>query len=188
MCFSATSCGSGNHRYDGVCDKDGCDLNSCRMGNESLYGKGDIIDTSEKKTVVTKFITVDGTDSGRLSAIERVYVQDVRVIQNSKTDINGVDTTNKITDGYCKQQKAAFGDTDFFEALGGLSTMSDSFDRGMVLVMSICVDYAAEMRWLDALRGICAAKSDVPANLKAESPGSSVSFSNIKFGALGPTY
>ena len=171
------------------------------MGNETFYGKGDIVDTSSKFTVVTKFITADGTNSGALSAIERVYVQNGKVIQNSKTDIKGIDTTNKITDGFCKQQKTAFGDTDSFESRGGLKTMGDSFSRGMVLVMSIWDDYAAEMRWLDApypadanknkpgvVRGTCAADSGVPATVQANTPGASVEFSNIRFGALGSTY
>ena len=171
------------------------------MGNDSFYGKGDIVDTSSSITVVTKFITSDGTDSGALSAIERVYVQNGKVIQNSKTDVSGIDTTNKITDGYCKQQKTAFGDTDSFESRGGLAAMGGAFERGMVLVMSIWVDYAAEMRWLDApypadadktkpgvVRGTCAADSGVPSDVISNSPGSSVKFSNIKFGALGSTY
>ena len=171
------------------------------MGNESFYGKGDIVDTSKPFTVVTKFITADGTDSGALSAIERVYVQGGKVIQNSKTDIKGIDTTNKITDGFCKQQKSAFGDTDSFQSRGGLGAMGDAFERGMVLVMSVWVDYAAEMRWLDApypadankskpgvARGTCAASSGVPADVISQSPGSSVKYSNIKFGALGSTY
>ena len=79
--------------------------------------------------------------------------------------------------------------------------MGDAFERGMVLVMSVWVDYAAEMRWLDApypataskskpgvVRGTCAADSGVPADVISSSPGSSVKFSNIKFGALGSTY
>jgi cellulose 1,4-beta-cellobiosidase len=171
------------------------------MGNDSFYGKGDIVDTSKSFTVVTKFITADGTDSGALSAIERVYVQNGKVIQNSKTDIKGIDTTNKISDGYCKQQKSVFGDTDSFESRGGLAKMGGAFERGMVLVMSIWVDYAAEMRWLDApypadaskskpgvVRGTCAADSGVPSSVISNSPGASVKFSNIKFGALGSTY
>ena len=137
MCTGDKQCGAGNDRYDGTCDKDGCDFNSYRMGNHSFYGKGDIVDTSSKFTVVTKFITSDGTDTGALSAIERVYVQGGKVIKNSKTDIAGIDDTNKITDGYCKQQKKAFGDTDSFEARGGLKTMGDAFEKGSCPNLSI---------------------------------------------------
>lgn len=34
------------------------------MGNHSFYGPGKIVDTASKFTVVTQFITADGTDSG----------------------------------------------------------------------------------------------------------------------------
>ena len=201
MCTGDTACGVGDARNDGVCDKDGCDFNSYRMGNESFYGPGKIVDTNKKMTVVTKFITDDGTDTGTLSAIRRQYVQDGKVIRNSVTDIAGIDDTRKITDAYCKQQKTAFGDTDSFESRGGLSAMGQAFERGMVLVMSVWVDYAAGMRWLDApyladkgkskpgvARGTCAADSGVPADVIGSTPGASVTFSNIKFGALGSTY
>ena len=99
MCTGNSSCGVGNDRYDGVCDKDGCDFNSYRMGNHSFYGKGDIVDTSSKFTVVTKFMTDDGTDTGTLKAIRRVYVQNGKVIHNSQTDIKGVDTVSRPSSG-----------------------------------------------------------------------------------------
>ncbi|TFK31027.1 glycoside hydrolase, partial [Crucibulum laeve] len=44
---SGTSCGT-NGRYDTVCDPDGCDFNSYRMGDTSFYGKGLTVDTSKK--------------------------------------------------------------------------------------------------------------------------------------------
>jgi cellulose 1,4-beta-cellobiosidase len=43
-------------RYAGVCDADGCDFNSYRMGVKDFYGKGKTVDTSKKFTVVTQFI------------------------------------------------------------------------------------------------------------------------------------
>ncbi|KAK5114254.1 hypothetical protein LTR85_010319 [Meristemomyces frigidus] len=200
MCTDNTTCGAGDDRYNGVCDKDGCDFNSYRMGNTSFYGAGKIVDTSSKFTVVTQFITDDGTDTGTLTEIKRIYVQDGVVIQNSKSDISGVDG-NSITDTFCKAQKTAFGDTDSFETRGGLAAMGEAFGRGMVLVMSIWDDYAAEMRWLDApypatastskagvVRGTCGADSGVPATVEADSPGASVTYSDIKVGAIGSTY
>ncbi|KAK4543397.1 hypothetical protein LTR36_005540 [Oleoguttula mirabilis] len=200
MCSSNTTCGVGDDRYDGVCDKDGCDFNSYRMGNTSFYGAGKIVDTTSKFTVVTQFITSDGTDTGDLTEIKRIYVQDGVVIQNSKSDIADV-SGNSITDTFCKAQKTAFGDTDSFETRGGLAAMGDAFERGMVLVMSIWDDYAAEMRWLDApypataattkagvVRGTCGADSGVPATVEADTPGASVTYSDIKVGAIGSTY
>jgi len=202
MCTTDEECGAGDgNRNAGTCDKDGCDFNSYRMGNESFYGEGQIVDTASKFTVVTKFITADGTDTGKLSSIQRLYIQDGKVIQNSVSDIAGVDATNEITDKFCEQQKTAFGDVDSFLSRGGLESMGDDFDTGMVLVMSIWDDYAAQMLWLDApyppdaaltepgvVRGTCPADSGVPSEVEAQSPGSSVTFSNIKFGALGSTY
>jgi cellulose 1,4-beta-cellobiosidase len=35
-------------------------------------------------TVVTQFITTDGTDNGDLKEVKRFYVQNGRVIENSK--------------------------------------------------------------------------------------------------------
>jgi len=170
------------------------------MGNTSFYGAGKTVDTKSKFTVVTQFITSDGTAAGDLVEIRRVYKQNGVVIQNSKSDIAGVDG-NSITPGFCKAQKTAFGDTDSFTARGGLKAMGDAFGRGMVLVMSIWDDYAAEMRWLDApypptkaatapgvARGTCAADSGVPATVEANTPGASVQFSNIKVGAIKSTF
>ena len=53
-------------RYDGVCDKDGCDYNHWRQGDREYFGVGSNfkVDSSKKMTVVTQFITYDGTDTG----------------------------------------------------------------------------------------------------------------------------
>jgi cellulose 1,4-beta-cellobiosidase len=200
-CSSPTECGDGDNRYSGVCDKDGCDFNSYRQGNTSFYGPGKIVNSNSKFTVVTKFITKDGTDTGPLKSIQRLYVQNGKVIQNSVSDIKGIPATNEITKGYCKKQKKVFGDTDSFDDHGGLKTMGDAFDDGMVLVLSIWDDYTAQMLWLDApypatadpskpgvSRGTCAADSGAPGTVESQYPNSQVIFSNIKFGALGSTY
>ncbi|KAF9518223.1 glycoside hydrolase family 7 protein [Hydnum rufescens UP504] len=166
---------SGSGLYGGVCDKDGCDFNSYRMGNTTFYGRGLAVDTSSKFTVVTQFITVDNTSTGALSEIRRLYVQ------------NG--------------KKAAFGDTNSFESKGGLTGMGTAFSKGMVLVMSLWDDYAENMLWLDSdypatksvttpgvARGTCSPSSGLPASVEANSPGSSVTYSNIKFGDIGTTF
>jgi len=44
---SGTQCGDGTQRYDGVCDKDGCDFNSWRMGNHTFIGPGMLVDTTK---------------------------------------------------------------------------------------------------------------------------------------------
>ena len=64
---SGTACGDGDNRYSGICDKDGCDFNSWRMGDQTFLGIGKTVDTSSKFTVVTQFYTSDNSTSGALS-------------------------------------------------------------------------------------------------------------------------
>lgn len=88
---------------------------------------------------MTQFVTADGTDTGALQSIRRFYVQDGTVIPNSETVVEGVDPTNEITDDFCAQQKAAFGDNNHFKTIGGLPAMGKSLEK-MVLVLSIWDD------------------------------------------------
>lgn len=198
---SGTECGddSAGQRYNGVCDKDGCDFNSYRMGNTSFYGPSMIVDTSKTITVVTQFITSDGTASGTLSQIKRFYVQNGKVIPNSMSNIAGIDAVNAISDNFCTQQKTAFGDTNSFAAKGGLTAMGQSMDRGQVLVLSIWDDHAVNMLWLDstypttstkpgAARGTCPTTSGQPTDVESNYPNSSVTYSNIKIGPIGSTF
>ncbi|KIM21094.1 carbohydrate-binding module family 1 protein [Serendipita vermifera MAFF 305830] len=194
-------CGDGDNRYGGVCDKDGCDFNSFRMGEKEFYGPGMTLDTTKKMTVITQFVTADGTDTGALTEIRRVYVQDGKVIQNSKTNIPGMDPYDSITADFCAAQKTVFDNTDVFTNSGGFSAIDKSFTEGVVLVLSIWDDHEANLLWLDSnmpaegdasvpgvARGTCPTDSGVPAELEAASPNSSVTFSNIKFGPIGSTY
>ncbi|KAI0085767.1 cellulase [Irpex rosettiformis] len=198
---SGTDCGDDTERYSGVCDKDGCDFNSFRMGDKSFLGKGMTVDTSRKFTVVTQFITTDGTANGDLHEIRRLYVQDGKVIQNSAVSIPGIDSVNSITDNFCAQQKTVFGDTNYFATLGGLKKMGDALKAGMVLAMSVWDDHAASMQWLDSnypadgdatnpgvARGTCSADSGLPTNVESQAASASVSFSNIKWGDLNSTF
>ncbi|KAL2290978.1 hypothetical protein FJTKL_14880 [Diaporthe vaccinii] len=197
-CESAVDCGAGDNRYAGVCDKDGCDFNSFRMGDETFYGTGLTVDTSKPITVVTQFITDDGTDAGTLSDIKRFYVQDGKTIPNSLSSIAGVDAANSITDGFCEQQKTAFGDNNYFKTKGGLAKMGESL-KAMVLVLSIWDDHAVSMNWLDSsyptdktglgvARGTCDPAAGLPETVEAAHPDASVVYSNIKFGTLNSTF
>ncbi|GLB38003.1 putative glycosyl hydrolase 7 (cellulase C) family protein [Lyophyllum shimeji] len=194
---SGTSCGGTNNRYGSECDPDGCDFNSYRMGDTTFYGKGLTVDTSQKFTVVTQFIASGGT----LSEIRRLYVQNGKVIQNSKVNIPGMTAYDSITSAFCSAQKTAFGDTDSFGNKGGMSNMSKAMANGMVLVMSVWDDHAANMLWLDSSypttadpskpgvkRGTCATTSGVPTDVESQAPNSSVTYSNVRFGDIGSTY
>ena len=198
---SGTQCGDGDNRYGGICDKDGCDFNSWRMGDQTFLGVGKTVDTSQKFTVVTQFLTSNNQTSGTLSEIRRLYVQNGRVIANSRTNIASLSNHDSITDEFCNAQKTAFGDNNSFERLGGLNVMGQSFDKGMVLVMSLWDDHEAKMLWLDSdypldksastpgvSRGPCSTSSGDPRDVEANSPGATVIYSNIKYGPIGSTY
>lgn len=187
-------------RYAGTCDPDGCDFNPYRMGNESFFGPGKTVDSSSKMTVVTQFITSDGTATGTLQEIKRIYVQNGNVIANSASDVSGV-TGNSITSDFCTAQKTAFGDQDIFSKHGGLSGMGDALAQGMVLVMSLWDDHYSDMLWLDSTyptnatatdpgvaRGTCSTDSGEPSTVESESASAKVIFSNIKVGPIGSTY
>ena len=197
-----TQCGDGDNRYGGICDKDGCDFNSWRMGDRNFLGVGKTVDTSKKITVVTQFLTSNNQTSGTLTEIRRLYVQNGRVIANSKTNVPGMATYDSISDQYCKEAKVAFGDNDSFGRLGGMRAMGQAFARnGMVLVMSIWDDHEARMLWLDSeypldkdpnapgiSRGPCPRDSGDPKVVEAQHPDATVVFSNIKYGPIGSTY
>ncbi|KAF8590253.1 glycoside hydrolase family 7 protein [Ramaria rubella] len=197
---TGTACGGTANRYGSVCDPDGCDFNSYRLGDKTFYGKGMTVDTSSKFTVVTQFLTADNTTTGALSEIRRLYVQNGKVIQNTAITVNG-NSYDSITTQFCADEKAAFGDTTSFQTQGGLANMGKAFAQGMVLVMSVWDDHAANMLWLDSdyptsssptapgvARGTCATTSGSPPDVESESPNASVIYSNIKFGDIGSTY
>ncbi|TEY46765.1 hypothetical protein BOTCAL_0314g00020 [Botryotinia calthae] len=198
---SQTSCtGDDCASNTGFCDGDGCDFNPYRMGNTTFYGSGMTIDTSKPFSVVTQFITDDGTETGTLTEIKRFYVQDDVVFEQPSSDISGV-SGNSITDDFCAAQKTAFGDTDYFTQKGGMAAMGKKMADGMVLVLSIWDDYNVNMLWLDSdypttkdastpgvSRGSCATDSGVPATVEAASGSAYVTFSSIKYGPIGSTF
>jgi len=199
-----TACGdnSSGERYKGVCDKDGCDWNPYRMGNKTFFGEGSNfeVDSTKKMTVVTQFITTDGSDDGDLKEIRRFYVQDGKVYKTPETTIPGVGSFDSVTDEFCAAQKTYFNDTNSFKTCGGLKSVGEALDRGMVLVMSLWDDHAADMLWLDSnyptsapasqpgiSRGPCSTSSGKPSDVESEHPDATVKYSNIRFGEIGST-
>merc|ERR1719394_2431121 len=103
-----------------------------------------------------------------------------------------------ITDATCAAEKSSFKEDNTFKSHGGMKAMNDAFERGMVLVMSIWDDNAANMLWLDSVypeaatgagaeRGPCATDSGKPEDVEQEFADSFVAFMNIKFGEIGST-
>merc|ERR1712176_1312744 len=148
-----TDCGDNDkgERYDGVCDKDGCDINPYRMGNRMFFGRGSEFEVNTLKpiTVVTQFLTTDGTDDGELSEMRRFYVQDGKVVHSPKSTILGRNDTDSITDKFCHAKKSLFGDVNDYAKKGGSEAMGDSLDRGHVMAVSLCDDVEVNMLVLD---------------------------------------
>ncbi|KAG0149340.1 hypothetical protein CROQUDRAFT_89151 [Cronartium quercuum f. sp. fusiforme G11] len=175
-----------------LCDGSGCDFASYRLGAHDFYGPHKTIDTTKKFSVVTQFITHDGTSSGSLVEIRRLYVQNGRVIQNSKTKLGSLKPFDSITKEFCKATRAFFNETNVFQEDGGMARMGAALERGMVLTFSLWDDHSDQpMLWLDGQpdnRGTCTAQGSNVTKTEEENPGTSVKFSNIRVGDLNTTF
>ena len=189
-------------RHTGVCDKDGCDFNPYRLGDKTFFGPGAnfTIDTTNKFTVVTQFVTSDGTANGDLTDVRRIWVQNGKVIQSNAVTVGGKQY-NSITDDFCNAQKEEFQDPNDYEKRGGHKSLGQALDKGMVLALSLWDDHAVNMLWLDSnyppnkpattpgvARGTCSINSGKPADVEKEHPDAYVIYSNIKIGEIGSTY
>jgi hypothetical protein len=161
-------------------------------------GVGFAVDTTQPFTVVTQFITSDGTDAGALVEIRRSFVQNGAHIPSPRAQNVPGSNASSVSDAFCKQKAAAFADNDNFEAFGGLARMGEVMDGGMTLVISSWVDYEAHMLWLDASypagaagpgvqRGTCGADSGVPEDVIRDHPDATAAFSKISIGPIGFT-
>jgi len=197
-----SQCNTSEDRYGGVCDPDGCDFNSYRMGDKNFYGPGKVLDTTKKMTVVTQFLTDTGTDSGKIVEMKRFYVQDGKVYANSWSNVPGLATYNSVSDKFCSESKTAFGDRNAYQEKGAMAEMERGFRRGgYTLALSIWDDHFAHMLWLDSTyptdkdpnqpgiaRGSCSTSSGDPKDIESADANASVTFSNIKFGEIGSTF
>lgn len=155
------------------CDKSGCGFNPYSQGKKDYWGPGGTVDTSKPFTVITQFITNDGTTSGSLSKITRKYIQDGKMVASAMA---GGDT---ITADACASA-ANFG---------GLVGMGSALGRGMVLTFAIWNDASGFMNWLDSgANGPCSATEGDPALIQKNHPDTHVKFSNIRWGDLGSTF
>ena len=108
-----------------------------------FYGPGSQfeVDTTQPFTVVTQFITADGTDNSPVVEIKRKYVQNGKVINTPSVEINGK-SYDSLSDEFCAANKEWTGDFDDFSKKGGISQMSKAFESGMTLVLSLWDDHA----------------------------------------------
>ena len=185
-----------------MCDKDGCGLNPFRNGNKLFYGPGSNyqVDTTKPFSVVTQFLTLDGTDTGDLSEIRRFYVQNGKKIPFPKANISGMAGFDSITNQNCQAQMSKFGDSNKYFTAGGTRAMGDALKRGMVLVFSLWDDYSSHMQWLDGtfppnadpnapgvMKGPCPKDAGDPDNLRKNYPNAYISFTKIRYGNIGTT-
>merc|ERR1712066_881945 len=199
-----TECGDNEtgERYEGICDKDGCDYALYRLGNHDFYGPGLTVDSDEPFTLITQFITADGTDTGELVEIRRIYMQYGKVYENpAVTDQGTVAAYDSVTDAYCHDSKEYYGDHQDFDKHGKLKAMGESLSRGSVFVMSLWDDHFAHMLWLDSIyptdvpedtpgvvKGPCPKDGGDPVDVEAEHADASVTFGQIKVGPIGSLY
>jgi cellulose 1,4-beta-cellobiosidase len=193
-------CGdNGPDRMKGVCDKSGCDFQTYRLGMKNFWGEGSdfVLDTTKPMTVVTQFITKDGTDSGALTEVKRFYKQGGKTIQTPSLKLGDKGPFDSLTQEYCQAEQDDWGGTNFLEK-GGFEVTDSALENGMVLALSLWDDTYAGMLWLDATypvgstklgdaRGPCNATSGIPKDVEKVYPDATVVYSNIKFGELGST-
>ncbi|KAK4153500.1 putative endo-beta-1,4-glucanase celB [Chaetomidium leptoderma] len=174
----------------GVCDKNGCGLNTYNLGAHKFYGPGLAVDTSRPFTVVTQFLTSDNSSTGTFSEMRRLYLQDGKVIpstaETTNTAVSGIEGgyEGAVTQDYCTARNTA----DFLR-LGGMPGMGESLARGMVLIFSIWNSPGDFMSWLDGENnGPCNATAGDPKQIVQQTPNVSVTFSNIRWGDIGSTF
>jgi cellulose 1,4-beta-cellobiosidase len=196
-----TDCGDNksDERFKGICDKNGCDMQSYRLGVENFWGPGSSfqIDSTKPVQVTTQFITSDGTDSGKLVSVKQFYTQNGKTIEHPAYTVNG-NQHAEISDDFCSDWVAVTQDGTNFLEKGGLGAVETALEKGVVLVMSLWDDHDVNMLWLDSIyptdgkqagskRGTCSIDSGVPAEVESQHGDSKVIFSDIKFGPLGST-
>jgi len=205
-CVGDEQCGNKDKNITGWCDKDGCGMNAYRSGVKDFWGNGPnfTVDTSRPLTVITQFITTDGTDTGDLREIRQKYVQDGKVIHFPETANLPNNSDMSLNDDLCQVQADTYKDSDGFRKLGGIQAMGAALGRGMVLTMSIWDDNFGRMLWLDAekdkidanphdlgvSRGPCkfyyGADKDMKDYLQTDGDVQ-VTFSNVRVGEIGST-
>merc|ERR1712070_847012 len=105
-----TDCGdNGEDRFKGLCDKNGCDIQPHRLGTHNFFGPGSDfqIDSTKPVTVITQFITDDGSDHGKLVEVKQFYQQD----------------GNTVADDFCSDWVAVTQDGTNFLEKGGLDAV-----------------------------------------------------------------
>ncbi|KAF3762714.1 family 7 glycoside hydrolase [Cryphonectria parasitica EP155] len=160
------------------CDKSGCGFNPYSQGYQDYWAPGGTLDTTKPFTVTTQFITDDGTTTGTLTEIKRIYHQNNVSVPSAISGGNG----DSINATWCSSVDSAA------TTYGNLETMGEALGRGMVLAFSIWNDASQYMDWLDeGSSGPCSSTAGNPALIQANNATTHVVFSNIKWGDINST-
>jgi hypothetical protein len=117
---------------NGQCDPYGGAFNTCARGAKSFYGRGTGYQPlpagqHQRFTVVTRFVTVDGTENGELREMHSASTSRTAALPSSR---RSADST-AFCDGFCNFYGQSNGQ-------GSVSYgMSQGMRRGMVLSMSM---------------------------------------------------
>ena len=161
------------------CDKGGCGFNAYGLGYKNYWAAGGTLDTSKPFTIITQFITNDGTKSGTLTEIKRIYQQNNKTVPSAISGPSG----DSINSTWCASADSSASQ------FGSLTTMGEALGRGMVLVFSVWNDNGQFMNWLDSGNaGPCSSTAGNPATIQAQDPSTHVVFSNIRWGDIGSTF
>jgi len=188
-----------DHRFDGVCDKNGCDFAPYRLNETKFYGPGPMfqIDTTQPFTVTTQFVTSDGSDNGEIVEVRRLWSQNGNTIKNPLVTLQG-NTYDSITEDFCSDWVKTTQDGTNFLQKGGMKSVDAAMKKGVVLVLSMWDDHDANMLWLDSTypvdgtspgdhRGTCSTSSGVPKDVESKYASASVTWSYIRYGPIGST-
>lgn len=140
------------------------------------------------KCLITDVNTAEfpSDQSGQLTAIRRLYIQDGKTIEMPISTVEGVPAQNFLNDEYCNATGA-----EKYMGLGATEGMGAAMSRGMVLVFSIWWDKGGFMQWLDGVSsnaGPCNATEGNPEIIGSIQPDTQVTFSQIRWGDIGSTF
>jgi len=188
-------------RFNGICDKNGCDFQTYRLGKEDFWGPGSNfeVDTTQPMTSVTQFITDDNTDTGKLVEVRRFYIQNGKTINTPSLKVGDAGTHDSLSVDFCSAWADFTQDGTNFLEKGGFDNTDAAFEKGMVLALSMWDDHDVNMLWLDstypvdtpdapgAKRGTCDTSSGDPKDVESAHADASVRYFNIRYGEIGST-
>ncbi|KAK4223566.1 Exoglucanase 1 [Podospora fimiseda] len=176
------------------CDPVGCSWSTYRLASKEFYGRGKLVDTNKKFTVVTRW---------EENRVYQFFIQDGKKIEVPTARWDDLPKENGISPDMCAKLPDIFSERDRFMENDGWKSHLEMVTQPMVMAMSLNVDYWSYNLWLDSVypperentpemeyyeHGPCRdwEKSN-PRVVLAEYPYANVTWSNIRFGPIGST-